>query len=106
MSPDFTLTPVDDGIEVFEGNPGERAYGPLGTVHGGWAATMLANQPEAWRNYDSCRCDAYQELDYTLRLIEANLSTQVESLYPDGQSKQQSLLLRRWRALARLQILW
>ena len=32
---------VDPGIVVFEGEPGEEHYNPIGTVHGGYAATLL-----------------------------------------------------------------
>lgn len=38
---DFTLVEVDLGRAVFEGTPGRHAYNPLGTVHGGYAATLL-----------------------------------------------------------------
>ncbi len=37
----FTLAEVSDGRVVFEGVPGEHAYNPIGTVHGGYAATLL-----------------------------------------------------------------
>ena len=32
---------VDPGIVVFEGEPGEEHYNPIGTVHGGYASTLL-----------------------------------------------------------------
>jgi uncharacterized protein (TIGR00369 family) len=38
---DFALVEVGDGRAVFEGTPDERTYNPLGTVHGGYAATLL-----------------------------------------------------------------
>jgi uncharacterized protein (TIGR00369 family) len=38
---DFNLVEVGDGLAVFEGNPDERTYNPMGTVHGGYAATLL-----------------------------------------------------------------
>jgi uncharacterized protein (TIGR00369 family) len=37
----FGLTEVAEGRAVFRGLPGERHLNPLGTVHGGWAATLL-----------------------------------------------------------------
>lgn len=37
----FRLTSVDDGEAVFTGNPGLDHMNPLGTVHGGWPATIL-----------------------------------------------------------------
>ena len=32
---------VDEGRVVFEGEPGEEHYNPIGSVHGGYAATLL-----------------------------------------------------------------
>ena len=37
----FHLAEVEDGRAVFEGLPDFRHYNPLGTVHGGFAATLL-----------------------------------------------------------------
>jgi uncharacterized protein (TIGR00369 family) len=37
----FKLVQVDDGFAAFEGIPGLNVYNPLGTVHGGYAATLL-----------------------------------------------------------------
>jgi uncharacterized protein (TIGR00369 family) len=37
----FTLTELGEGQASFELDPGERHYNPLGTVHGGIAATLL-----------------------------------------------------------------
>ena len=37
----FDLVEVDEGRAVFEGTPGEEVYNPIGTVHGGYAATLL-----------------------------------------------------------------
>ena len=37
----FILTEVSEGRVVFHGMPGERHLNPLGSVHSGWAATLL-----------------------------------------------------------------
>ncbi len=37
----FTLVEVDRGKAVFAGRPAEWQYNPLGSVHGGWVATIL-----------------------------------------------------------------
>lgn len=37
----FTLAHVEEGRVVFEATPGLHAYNPLGTIHGGYAATLL-----------------------------------------------------------------
>jgi len=38
---DFTLVAVGDGTATFQGTPLTRHLNPLGTVHGGWFATLL-----------------------------------------------------------------
>jgi uncharacterized protein (TIGR00369 family) len=38
---DFALVEVDEGRAVFEGDPGPETFNPMGTVHGGYAATLL-----------------------------------------------------------------
>jgi len=38
---DFMLISVAPGEAVFQGRPLRRHYNPLGTVHGGWFATLL-----------------------------------------------------------------
>jgi uncharacterized protein (TIGR00369 family) len=37
----FTGVHAEDGQAVFEGDPGEYMYNPIGVVHGGWAMTLL-----------------------------------------------------------------
>jgi uncharacterized protein (TIGR00369 family) len=38
---DFMLVEVSEGRAVFQGTPGPAHLNPLGTVHGGWYATLL-----------------------------------------------------------------
>lgn len=38
---DFMLIEVSLGEAVFQGSPGNQHLNPLGTVHGGWFATLL-----------------------------------------------------------------
>ena len=38
---DFILIEVGDGKAVFQGTPSEAHLNPMGTVHGGWFATLL-----------------------------------------------------------------
>ena len=38
---DFSLIEVEEGRAVFKGNPDHRVYNPIGSVHGGYAATLL-----------------------------------------------------------------
>lgn len=50
---DFELVEVDLGKAVCAGKPGEHAYNPLGTVHGGYAATLLGS---------ACGCAVHSRL--------------------------------------------
>ncbi|MBE9606220.1 PaaI family thioesterase [Acetobacteraceae bacterium H6797] len=49
----FTFVDVGDGWSGFEGKPGAHAYNPLGTVHGGYAATLLDS---------ACGCAVHSKL--------------------------------------------
>jgi uncharacterized protein (TIGR00369 family) len=47
---DFALVEVDKGRVVFQGHPTRTHFNPIGTIHGGWQATLL----------DSCMACAVQ----------------------------------------------
>lgn len=53
---DFDLVEVGDGVAVFAGTPSLRAYNPIGTVHGGYAATLLDS---------ACGCAVHSKLSPT-----------------------------------------
>jgi uncharacterized protein (TIGR00369 family) len=53
---DFNLVEVGDGRAVFEGEPSLAVYNPIGTVHGGYAATLLDS---------ACGCAAQSKLSAT-----------------------------------------
>ncbi|MET0542001.1 MAG: PaaI family thioesterase [Variovorax sp.] len=38
---DFTIVEVSPGVAIFQGQPLPQHLNPLGTIHGGWVATML-----------------------------------------------------------------
>jgi len=38
---DFLPIHIQYGLAIFQGSPNQRHYNPLGTVHGGWFATLL-----------------------------------------------------------------
>lgn len=38
---DFWLVEAGDGFAVFDGEPSARLLNPMGTVHGGWALTLI-----------------------------------------------------------------
>ena len=50
---DFVLVDAGEGFAAFESTPSLRAYNPLGTVHGGYAATLLDS---------ACGCAAHSRL--------------------------------------------
>ena len=50
---EFTLVEAGDGWATFEGTPGQHVYNPIGTVHGGYAATLLDS---------ACGCAAHSKL--------------------------------------------
>ncbi len=63
----FGLEDVSEGRVVFTGTPGPQHYNPLGTVHGGYAATLL----------DSCMgCAVHTTLDagYGYMTLEIKIS--------------------------------
>ena len=37
----FQIVEIEEGLAVFEGAPDAHAYNPIGTIHGGYAATLL-----------------------------------------------------------------
>jgi uncharacterized protein (TIGR00369 family) len=50
---DFTVVDAGDGWAAFEGVPGLHAYNPIGTIHGGYAATLLDS---------ACGCATHSKL--------------------------------------------
>ena len=61
----FWLTEIDDGVAVFEGDPGPHLLNPLGIVHGGWAMTLIGSaaglrRPHALAGWRGLRDDRDQ----------------------------------------------
>jgi uncharacterized protein (TIGR00369 family) len=50
----FTLIEIEEGLAVFEGNPDRSVYNPIGSVHGGYAATLLDS---------ACGCAVHSRLN-------------------------------------------
>ena len=50
----FSAIAFEEGLAVFEGEPGEHVYNPIGTVHGGYAATLLDS---------ACGCAVHSRLE-------------------------------------------
>lgn len=53
---EFDLIEVEEGRAVFAGVPGAHAYNPIGSVHGGYAATLLDS---------ACGCAVHTRLSAT-----------------------------------------
>ena len=52
----FTLTGIESGVAIFEGAPDRSVYNPIGSVHGGYAATLLDS---------ACGCAVHSRLSAT-----------------------------------------
>lgn len=67
MSLDFDFIEVEEGRAVFAGTPGPHAYNPIGTVHGGYAATLLDS---------ACGCAVHSRLaaDQAYTTLELKVS--------------------------------
>jgi uncharacterized protein (TIGR00369 family) len=66
---DQTLVEVDDGRVCFTGDPGPAAFNPMGTVHGGYIATLLDS---------ACGCAVHSKL--SARQIYTTLELKVSYL--------------------------
>lgn len=65
----FGLTEVSEGRAVFRGLPGERHLNPLGTVHGGWAATILDSALGCAVHTTMAVGEAYTTAEFKVNLI-------------------------------------
>ncbi|SMC22177.1 uncharacterized domain 1-containing protein [Andreprevotia lacus DSM 23236] len=65
---DFNLVEIDTGRAVFAATPGPHAYNPLGTIHGGYAATLLDS---------ACGCAVHS----TLSAVQGYTSLELKVAY-------------------------
>jgi uncharacterized protein (TIGR00369 family) len=68
---DFTLVEVESGRAVFEGNPALKHYNPLGTVHGGYTATLLDSCMGCAVHSTLPKGTSYTTLEFKVSLIRA-----------------------------------
>jgi uncharacterized protein (TIGR00369 family) len=68
---DFTLLRIDPGFAVFQGKPGYSHYNPMGTVHGGWFATMLDSALGCAVHSTLPAGKAYTTLELKLNIVRA-----------------------------------
>jgi len=65
----FHLIEVENGRAVFEGLPGYRYYNPIGTVHAGFAATLLDSALGCAIFSTLTKGDAWTTLELKLNLV-------------------------------------
>ncbi len=86
------LVEVEPGRAVFEGRPGPHLYNPLGSVHGGFALTLIDS---------AAGCAVHSELEagigYTTVETKANMVRPVPS---DGVVRCEGRVLSRGRQIA------
>jgi uncharacterized protein (TIGR00369 family) len=88
----FALAQVGDGVAVFEGTPSPALFNPLGTVHGGWALTLIDS---------ATGCAAHTTLDkgilYTTVETKVNFS---RAIMPDtGRVRAEGTVISRGRQI-------
>ncbi len=81
---DFVLVEVAHGRAVFQGTPGAAHLNPLGTVHGGWFATLLDSALGCAVHAALPLGKAYTTLELKVNMIRA-LTPQVPRVRAIGQ---------------------
>ena len=81
---DFTLVAVGDGTATFQGRPLARHLNPLGTVHGGWFATLLDSALGCAVHTRMPAGRAYTTAELSVNLVRA-LTPQVPRVRAIGQ---------------------
>jgi len=84
---DFDFVEVEAGKAIFAGTPGEHAYNPIGTVHGGYAATLLDS---------ACGCAVHSRLT----AAQAYTTLELKVAYHKPITKDTGLLRAEGRVLS------
>lgn len=71
----FLLTEVGEGFARFEGEPAFEHYNPLGTVHGGWAATILDSALGCAVHATLAPGEGYTTAEFKVNLVRPIFST-------------------------------
>jgi uncharacterized protein (TIGR00369 family) len=80
---DFTLVRTSFGEAVFQGRPGRPHYNPLGSVHGGWFATLLDSAVGCAVHTTLPAGKGYTTLELKLNIVRA-LSDRVPLVRAEG----------------------
>jgi uncharacterized protein (TIGR00369 family) len=81
---DFLLVEVDRGRAVFQGAPGPGHLNPMGSVHGGWYATLLDSALGCAVHSALPQGKAYTTLELKVNMIRA-LTPRVQRVRAIGQ---------------------
>jgi len=68
---DFVPIRMEPGLAVFQGRPQVKHYNPLGTVHGGWFATLLDSAVGCAVHSTLPEGKAYTTLELKLNIVRA-----------------------------------
>jgi uncharacterized protein (TIGR00369 family) len=68
---DFVPIHIEAGLAVFQGRPQLKHYNPLGTVHGGWFATLLDSAMGCAVHSTLPAGKAYTTLELKLNIVRA-----------------------------------
>lgn len=72
---DFRLVEVAEGRARFEGTPRADFYNPLGTIHGGWAATLLDSALACSVHTTLAAGEAYTTLEIKVNMVRPIFDT-------------------------------
>jgi uncharacterized protein (TIGR00369 family) len=82
---DFLLIEVEHGRAVFQGTPGPAHLNPLGSVHGGWYATLLDSALGCAVHSTMPQGKAYTTLELKVNLVRA-IGPKVQRVRAIGQT--------------------
>jgi uncharacterized protein (TIGR00369 family) len=83
----FTLAEVSEGRAVFVATPDERFYNPIGSIHGGYAATLLDS---------ACGCAVHSRLS----AIQAYTTLELKVAYHRGMTRETGPVRAEGRVLS------
>jgi uncharacterized protein (TIGR00369 family) len=89
----FNLTEIDEGRAVFRATPGPHAYNPIGSIHGGYAATILDS---------ACGCAVHSLLSATqsYTTLELKVAYHRALTCDTGEIRAEGIVLSRGRRVA------
>jgi len=80
---DFLLVHVEPCVAIFQGHPSLEHYNPLGSVHGGWFATLLDSAMGCAVQSTLPAGKAYTTMEFKVNLVRA-LTAEVPVVRAEG----------------------